>query len=259
MDGSLQYQIDLNSAGAVASLNRFNSNADQLINRLTAVGTSAAGATAHSTSLMSVLTRIGGAVALGSLVKRGIEFNATMQDGEGAIAAIIEQFQGLNAEAAKDEAAKAMRQLIELEPKAAGTLTDLLNGFSGTAAAAASAGISIQQNIDLTGRFANALARLKLPVEQIGQEMRSILTGNIGADSQLARTLGITNEMVKAAREAGVLYDFLATKIGKLGESADNVATRFSSFQSAIDKALGALTSGAFDVGLARWALSPMR
>ncbi len=198
-------------------------------------------------SLHGALLTLGVGAGFAKVIKDGFEFNQTMHDGELAIAAIVQQFQNLDAASAKQVAAGAMQKLVDMEPKVAGSLSDIVQGFSSTAAAAAGVGITVNQNIDLVGRFANALAKLNMPVEQVGQELRSILTGNIGADSQLARTLGITNEMAGAAKEAGNLYEMLVAKVGKLGEAGDNAATRFSSLKSAIQKAEGALASGLFE------------
>lgn len=196
--------------------------------------------------LGSALAALGVIGVLGGIVKQGFAFNKSMRDSEIAIAQVLRQFKGLDAQAAKGEAAAAMQQLIDLEPKAAGSLRDLTGGFLATLAASQSAGLSVQQNIDLVGRFANAMANAALPTEQLSQEMRSIVTANIGADSSLARILGITNEMVNQAREAGTLYQFLTDKIGTLGEAGDSAAVAFSSLESAIDKAAGALTAGLF-------------
>lgn len=182
-----------------------------------------------------------------ALITRGLRFNATMKDSEIAISKVLAQFQGLDDTAANTAAAAAMQQLIELEPKAAGSLTTLIDGFLGTLAASQSAGVSVKENIDLVGRFANAMANANIPTEQLNQEMRSIVTANIGADSTLAKVLSITNEQVKAATEAGTLYDFLVGRIGKLGEAGDSAAVAFSSFSSAVDQAAGALTSGFFE------------
>ena len=201
-------------------------------------------------SLHGALLSLGAIGLFTKVLKDGFEFNQTLHDGELAIAAIIQQFQKLDETAAKEVAAGAMKKIVELEPKVAGSLSDLVQGFASTAAAAAGVGISVDQNIDLVGRFANALGKLALPIDQVGQEMRSILTGNIGQDSQLARVLGITNEMVASAKDAGQLYAMLSSKIGKLGEAGDNAATRFSSLASAMDKAKGAIAEGIFDQAL---------
>jgi hypothetical protein len=186
----------------------------------------------------------------GALLARGFAFNQTMYDGERAVRAIVQQFQGLNEAAAKPIAAAAMQKLVDLEPKVAGSLTDIVNGFVSTAAASAGVGMTIDQNIDLVGKFANALSKMKMPVDQVGQELRSILTGNIGADSALAKALTITPEMVESAKKAGTLYEMVTSKIGLLGEAGDNAATAFSSLSSSIDKAAGALSTGLFETAL---------
>jgi len=197
--------------------------------------------------LGGVLATLGAGAFAGGVLRRGMEFNKTMADGEAAIGKVIAQFQGLNDVAAKDEAAKAMQQIVALEPKAAGSLTTLMDGFLSTLAASQAAGLSVKENVDLVGRFANAMANANIPTEQLGQEMRSIVTANIGADSSLARILGITNEMVQQARDAGNLYGFLTEKIGKLGEAGDTAAVAFSSLESAVNQAAGALTKATFD------------
>lgn len=212
-----------------------------------AAGRTLAGLQGGIGGLHGALVGLGAVGLFTKIIKDGLAFNQTMHDGELTIAAIVEQFQGLNEVAAKEVAAGAMKKIIDLEPKVAGSLADLVNGFASTAAASASVGISVDQNIDLVGRFANGLAKLTQPIEQVGQELRSVLSGSISADSDLAKTLGITNEMVAAAKDAGQLYEMLDSKIGKMGDAGDNAATRFSSLGSAIDKAKGALASGLFD------------
>jgi hypothetical protein len=207
----------------------------------------ASGAASSLSRLTKSLGVLGGGFTLGAIVKQGFSFNQTMKDSEVAIGNVLQQLAGLNAEASKAEAARAMQQLIDLEPKAAGGLTDLVQGFMATVAAAQGVGISVNKNIDLVGKFANALANANLPIDQLGQEMRSILTQNIGADSSLAKILNITNEMVGKAREAGTLYEFLSNKIGQLGVAGDTAGVAFSTLQSAISKAAGALTADMFD------------
>lgn len=229
MADDLRYRIGLDGSAASRTLNSLQSGVGGLHGALVGLGA------------VGLFTKV---------IKDGFAFNQTMHDGEIAIAAIVQQFGNLDEAAAKQVAAGAMQKIIDLEPKVAGSLSDLVQGFSSTAAAAAGVGISVDQNISLVGKFANALAKLKMPIDQVGQELRSILSGNIGADSQLAKTLGITNEMVEAAKAAGNLYEMLDSKIGKLGDAGDNAATRFSSLSSAIDKATGALAEGLFEQAL---------
>lgn len=201
-------------------------------------------------SLGKVLAGLGVTAFAGGFLRRGLEFNQTMRDSEAAIAKVIGQFQNLNDAASKKAAAGAMRELVELEPKASGSLNDLVGGFMSTLAASQSAGISVKENIDLVGRFANAMANASIPTEQLAQEMRSIVTGNIGADSTLARMLEIDGPTIERVKKAGNLYQFLVDKLGKMAEAGDTATVTFSSLQSAVDTAAGGLASGLFDVAL---------
>ncbi|CAN5350774.1 hypothetical protein BH09VER1_BH09VER1_28320 [soil metagenome] len=181
-------------------------------------------------------------------ISKGVEFNAKMQNADVGIQNVLSRFMDLDAVAAKREAAAAMQQIVDLEPKAAGGLSDLVQGFMATVASAQGVGITVSQNIDLVGRFANALQNANLPIEQLGQEMRSILSGNITADSSIAKILNISNADIAKAREAGNLYQYLVGTIGKLGEAGDSEAVRLSTFNSALEKALGRITKPVFDV-----------
>lgn len=186
-----------------------------------------------------------------SLAKRGFEFNVQMNGATDGIASVLAKFQDLNKEAAKREANKAIAQLVELEPKVAGGLGDLVEGFMATISASQSAGVTVQQNIELVGKFANALSRINLPMQQLSQEMRSIFTGNITADSALAKVLQISNADIEKAKQTGQLFQFLTDKIGPLGEAGDTFSVRWSTLNSTIDKTAGSLTKPMFDQAFA--------
>jgi len=198
----------------------------------------------------NAIAGLAGTAGFGLLVKRGMEFNQTIGDSEIAISNVLRQFKGLSAEAAKKEASDAMQAMVDLEPQTAASLTGLVDGFLATLGSAQAAGISVEQNIALVGKFANALANANIPAEQLAQEMRSIVSGNIGSDSTLAKVLNIKSEDVAKAEKAGKLYDFLIGKIGTLGDAGDTAGVAFSSLSSAIDKAAGALTEGLFGQGV---------
>jgi hypothetical protein len=185
--------------------------------------------------------------AFQNAISRGVAFNISLADSELAIANVAAQFGNLDEAAAKGAAAKAIAQIADIAPKTAGTLNDLVQGFLATFASAQSAGVSIEQNVQLIGKFSNALQNAKIPAEQLSQELRSIMSGNIGADSALARTLNISNSDVKTAKDAGTLFEMLTEKIGKMGEAGDSFAVRYSSLVDAIDQSLGTLTKPIFD------------
>ena len=183
----------------------------------------------------------------GNVLERGYEFNKVMATSESGIANVLGKFMKLDQQAAKREAAKAMEAILEVEPKAAGSLQDLLGGFMSTVGAGQAAGITVSQNVELVGKFANALAALGLDASQLTQELRAIFTGNITPDAQLAKTLGITAQAVKAAKDAGTFYEFLNKQLGSLGDTAAGPAVVLSSLNSVIDKAAGSLSKGLFN------------
>lgn len=220
-DGKLQYEI-----GADASA--FNRTVESSMSGIGRMGAAFAGLAA---------------VAGGAALARGFNFAKEMADSEKAIANVIAKFQSLNREASANVAADAMAEIKRLEPETSAGMRDMVQGFIASTAAAQSAGISVKENVKLVALFANALANANIPAEQLAQEMRSILTGNINADSALARTLGITNESVNKARNQGKLMEFLVKTIGTLGESGDTAAVAFSTLQSAVDGALGAMAA----------------
>jgi len=246
MSASLEASLRLDIAQFQAQLAKSRAEAKKFKDQLQSgggFGKAFAGAS-------SAVAGIAGAAGLGMLVRRGMEFNQTIGDSEIAIAQVLRQFKGLGNEAAKKEAAKAMQAMVDLEPESAATLTGLVDGFLATLGSSQAVGIDVAQNIELVGKFANALANAKIPAEQLSQEMRSILTGNIGSDSTLAKTLNISNGDIEKAREAGKLSEFLINKIGILGAAGDSAGVALSTMNSSIDKAAGLLTKGLFGEGI---------
>lgn len=195
----------------------------------------------------------GGIAGLTSLLKIGFDFNQTMKDGEVAIANVLKTFKGLNGEAAKSEAARVVQLIAEAEPRAAGGLQELTQGFIASAAAAASAGLTVEQNVDMVARFANALANSGLPLDQLNQEIRSVLTAQISGDSFVGKLLegkGLGNERIKQLTAEGRLYGELVNTLGAMGEAGDTAGVAFSTLESSVKKTLGYLTEGLFDAAV---------
>lgn len=192
----------------------------------------------------------GGIAALSSLLKTGFEFNKTMKDGEVAIGNVLKTFRGLSGEAAKSEAARVVQLIAEAEPRAAGGLQELTQGFIASAAAAAAAGISTEENVDLVARFANALANSGLPLEQLNQEIRSVLTAQISGDSFVGKLLeskGLNNARIKELAAEGKLYGEIVKQLGAMGEAGDTAGVAFSTLESGMKKTAGYLSEGMFD------------
>jgi|GEM_PF-6022961 len=237
LQGTADTQQWLKAEGTLRSL---DSAADDFVNSLKAgVGIDLGG------KLVNSLGQLQGLFT--GFVKRGFDFNSVMAQSEGGIANVLGKFMQLDAQASKREASKAIASIMEWEPKAAGSLQDLMGGFMSTVGAGQAAGITVAQNVELVGKFANALAALGLDASQLTQELRAIFTGNITPDAMMAKTLEITPEAVRSAKEAGTFYTYLIDKIGTLGNTAAGPAVVMSSLSSAIDKAAGAMSKGLFE------------
>lgn len=245
------YLIKIGSQGdtggidkVTGSLKKADQAADQFIDSIKAgIGIDIGG------KIVNSLAAIPGVIQ--NAISRGIEFNMTMNNAEVGMTNVLGKFLDLDEAAAKRGAAQAMQQLIDLEPKAAGGLEDLVNGFMATGATALGMGLTVEQNIDLVGKFANALANSGKPIQQLGQEMRSILNGQATGDSDIATMLfgspTAANEAIKQAKEVGNVYELIIEKMGKMGDAGDSAAVRMSTFQSAVSKALGQITAPVFD------------
>jgi len=231
--------LGLNAAQLTAGLRAASSNVDKF----------AKGASSSFSRLSASLGVLGGGFTLGAIVKQGFSFNQTMQDGEVAISNVLKTFKGLNDEAARSEAAKVVQLIAEAEPRAAGGLKELTQAFIATAAAAASAGISAEQNVDLVARFANALSNSGMPLEQLNQELRSVLTNNVTSDSFVGMLLqgkGLDSGRITQLTQEGKLYGEIVKQLGAMGEAGDTAAVAFSTLNSALSKAAGALTADMF-------------
>src|SRR5436190_240851 len=98
-DGRLQYEITGDGSN-------FARMVDGCVNNIALMG-------ARFLAFFAIAEKVGAAAA------RGLSFNREVSDARVAIGNIIRRFQGLNEEAAKCEAAKAMEQIKDLEPQVA--------------------------------------------------------------------------------------------------------------------------------------------
>lgn len=103
---------------------------------------------------------------------------------------------------------------------------------------------------DLAISFAAALGTFSIPLAQARQEITSMLQGNIGADSYLARALGITNaDIAKARTEVGGVVEFIQKKLETAVAGQKLAAQSFSGVVSNI-RELGELIGQKFGSGL---------
>ena len=94
------------------------------------------------------------------------------------------------------------------------TSGEVIEVFGIVASQAGQIGASLEDAEDLAIKFAAALGTFGLPIQQARQEIGSILRGDVGPDSYLAKSLGISSPDIKKARqEVGGLVAFVNKKL----------------------------------------------
>lgn len=199
------------------------------------------GSAAVNTLLSQAATFVGGAKIFGffsGVVRDGVKFNATLEQSRLGIAAVLKQFDDTGKFKSFDDAITTASGALELLKQKAVTspasFEALVQAFQGTVGPMTSAGIQLKDQVNLIVNMSQALAGLGIRSEQILQETRALITGNINADAAAAKILNITAEDIRLATEAGNLYEFLSSKIAAFAEAgargANTLATLRSNF-----------------------------
>jgi hypothetical protein len=112
------------------------------------------------------------------------------------------------------EVQKAFDYIREETFKLSGvTSNDVIPLFEVLASKISSVGGGIQDAADLSVKFAAGLSVIGVPLAQARQEINSIISGTIDANSKLAKTLGITNEQVRQWKAQGTVIDEVNSRL----------------------------------------------
>jgi hypothetical protein len=203
--------------------------------------------------LVQFATRLPGMFAEG--IKAGIQFNSTIETAQIGIAAVLKQFDAAGKyptfAAAMNASAGALDYLTEKAKKSPATLQELVQAYQGTAGAMAAAGLTVKQQVDLIAQMSQTLGGLGIRSEQILQESRALITGNINADAAAAKILGITAEQITSVKAKGQLYDFLMGKMSAFATASDfsaNTLTQlWSNTEDAFDQYMAKLSEPIFE------------
>jgi hypothetical protein len=130
------------------------------------------------------------------------------------------------------------------------TSNEVVEVFGIVAGQIGQVGGSLKDAEDLAISFAAALGTFGLPIQQARQEITSLMQGNVGADSYLARALGITNSDIQKARtQTGGVIAFVQKKLETAVAGQKLAAQSFSGITSNI-RELGELIGQKFGRGL---------
>lgn len=196
----------------------------------------------------------GARVILGTfraLVAESLRFNAAIERAQLSIAGLVtaagEVRIGLQggATTAQQFAASlaiARDQTQELRRDAlrtTATFQELLDALQVSIAPGISAGLDVDEIRQVTVLISQAATSLGVAQNQLAEEIRSVLTGAINVrTSRIATALGIRNEDIQQAREAGVLFDFLQGRLEAFNVSATQVAQSFEGLTQRIRDAV---------------------
>jgi len=188
----------------------------------------------------------------------GFKFATSLEDAKIGIASLI----SVNATVPKNmdktklsmqASTKVIKMLKKANKDTIATLSQLVTAFQAAEAPALKAGFSLKQTVNYTKLMTQAAGAMKVPMNQLSQELKSVLEGSIDINSVVAKNLGLTNKQIKLHKQQGDLYDFLQNKLKDFALAGEYVANSMSgltsNFHDQWDSLWGNVveSSGAFD------------
>ena len=188
---------------------------------------------------------------------QGIKFAAEMETSVIGMAAVMSSSLNLDGQPLGfDRAMRISKTVIEdLKVEAlrtTATLEELMTVYQAVLGPAAQLGMSLTQIEKFTVFGANAVKSLGLNHQQLVQELRSIVTGNITTrGSTLATALGITNEDIKnAEKSAEGVFGFLEKRMegfkAAINETAGTFTAMWSNIMDGVQQTQEAAFTGMF-------------
>lgn len=236
------------------------SGAQKASGGLKTLTSNAQGATSNVKALAGQLLALVGAYkAVGSVfsfIKNGMNFSANLESSQIAIGSVIgatnkistaqgkllEEAEKFNA--AQEISAGLMEQIQVLALESTATFDSLVEGVSGIIAPATKAGIAIEKLPKFAVTAAQAMAAMKIPVQQMRTEIEALLSGNINkAQDILATNLGISGEMVKNWQRQGILVEELEKRLRLFAEAGDRIADSWTGLVSNMEDAYDYLSA----------------
>jgi hypothetical protein len=197
-------------------------------------------------------------------VREAIEFNKNIQQAQLGIASLFlavgqvrnemgEVVEGAEGLAVAMKESKRQTELLRKDAlSTAATFDELLQTFQVGLAPGLAAGLSPDEIRNLAIRISQAATAIGLPMNQLSEEIRSILAGTIQQrTTRIAAALGIRNEDIRNAKQAGQLFSFLSTKFDAFGVAGQKAMDQFfgivTRVQDAFKQLLGAAGLGFFE------------
>lgn len=183
------------------------------------------------------------AQAFGSAVREMVSFNAEIETAEISIASIVasvgqirdrtgQLVTGAEAFGTALEASRAI--LDQLKRDAIGSIATfeaLVKAYQVAIGPGLAAGLDLNQIREVSNSLAEAAIRMGIPLNQLSEEIRSLLKGTATArNTRIAVLFGgapEANEAIRNAKEQGNLYEFLTEKMEAMGHASEVSALSF--------------------------------
>lgn len=212
--------------------------------------------------LVALFAAVQGARLFARFINEGLKFNQVIETATLAIASLVdaEGTISVGGRPVRDMEKLAIavdltrQQVVKLRIaglQTAATTEQLVDAFQQAVGAGLAAGLTLDEIRKITVQVTQAAAALGVPLNQINQEVRSILDATIDRNSRVARVLGITNEQVRAMKQEGTLFDFLNQKMKAFTDAGVEAASTWqvikSNMKEALDVFAGDATKPLFD------------
>lgn len=261
-----QLRANAQQVGSLQQLVAAQRQTIQSINQLSQAQRAHQQVTARTTSgLRDLVTTLGIAAAafkafqgFTAFTEAGLEFNSTIENANLGIATLITAEAKLHDEngnlltgtkalgAAQDLAAEQVTKLRIAGLQTVATTQELIKAFQQAVGIGLRWGFTLDQAREFTVRMSQAAAALQLPMDQLNEEIRSLLQGTINPrNTRIATALHITNEQIRQAKDAGQLFDFISKRLEAFGVAGEATARTFSGVMSNIKEAMQQLTGEA--------------
>jgi hypothetical protein len=193
-----------------------------------------------------------------NIVVQSIKFNAELETAQLGIATIItgagqirditgQQVQGARAFALAQREAARQTALLRIDAlNTVAPLNKIIETFQTAIGPGLAAGLNLDQIRQFSVQISQAATAIGLEQNQLAEEIRSILTGTINTrQTRIATVLGITNDDIRRAKEAGTLADLLKQKFEAFNIAGAEISNTFDGAVNRLKTALLSLGSEA--------------
>ncbi|MEN6477857.1 MAG: hypothetical protein ABFC75_07715, partial [Rectinema sp.] len=210
-------------------------------------------------TLTGAIAALGVSASFEKMISSSMEYNETIESSTLGFAALLssqgkfinQQGKTLEGEqkinAAIQMSSDLMQQLEKDNLQTAATLPQLVKAMQASLSPSLSTGLSVDQARRYTVAVVQAASAMRIPLDMLAEETRSMLKGTIEPRNSLVATaLGIRNEDVEKYRgNAQGLFDFLMNRLKAFNDFGILTQNTYSGIMSnAADAALKALGTG---------------